>query len=142
VTPLLSITRGARILNWTTGHRMRHTGKNPGLATPAGLSYWRHDYNRLSTLFPPPTCPTNRGHLSLPSFLFSENIQITKCKALPHYFTQPLSHPTFLRILGSNGLSKTLFLEEAYIFTFGIPGGYNVLCLTNAYDLESSEHKR
>jgi hypothetical protein len=42
---------------------MKHIGENPGLATPAGLSYWRHNYNWLSTLLLPPTCPTNRGHL-------------------------------------------------------------------------------
>ena len=30
-----STTPGALTPVWTTGHRMRHIGKNPGLATPA-----------------------------------------------------------------------------------------------------------
>ena len=47
---------------------MRHIGNYPGPATPVPLSYWRHDNNRQPTLFPPPTCPANRGHL-LPNLI-------------------------------------------------------------------------
>jgi len=109
-------TPGALTLSWTTGPRLRHIGKNPGLDIPAVYSKWRHDYNRLSTLFPPPTCPNNRDHLcGLPpspkrasaagsSFFWLASLRFCACRSQLYVFAKV---PPSLKLRRTNSAGPT-----------------------------------